>query len=437
MVLMARSDPTWKGNWKFTTAQKKHIFERMDREDANGRVTRDEWKRFVDKMCNLREEERKLPSLAHGIFNQDVCDEAVLSFDGDNDGNLEEGEFGNFLDSLATLKLKTVLRGVFSGNVAFVGRGQNWIADLRAEDGVKLEDLKKAAGCSLLGVCHLGSSEGYRSVDADPYGDGPARLYERGCLQIGRDSDLWLEDSEKWWHYRICPRGWAEDLHYFSANHHALHGIFATDPENPLTRQERVAMELAALGWSMFSSLVVKRVARSPLLGIVATQGAGPRELTTHPLFFDFLFVTLPGMIMWRVLYLLFTCPGCGYADPTFASNAQLKQANFKRHVGAAIGYILIFCGIVGLLQCLRTASTDAMLEVITCRVWGYVVSWSILLCVPFNPFLVVGQPDPMRFRESTLPFTIGAWRLQKQRFQGLCVLIAASMEKSEEQEAP
>merc|ERR1712070_663722 len=42
-------------------------------------------------------------------------------------------------------------------------------------------------------------------------------------------------------------RGWRHDFYYFTSNVHPLHGILCCDPVHPLTRSERIMMEVTTL----------------------------------------------------------------------------------------------------------------------------------------------------------------------------------------------
>merc|ERR1711974_461380 len=67
-------------------------------------------------------------------------------------------------------------------------------------------------------------------------------------------------------------------------------------------------------------------------------------------------------------------------------------------------------------------------------RVTSYIFAWAMMVGVYFNPFVAWGQPDPAGKLCAGDYIGIGQWRVEKQRFQGLCV---RAMDRIEDRETP
>jgi len=157
------------------------------------------------------------------------------------------------------------------------------------------------------------------------------------CFQVGLDPDC-----TSWWN--PFPQGWWPDVWYYSANNHPLHGIFMCDPIHPLSWIERVCMELATLGFTCWTAVLQYRwVTEDP------DASRSPFPFLQNPLIFSLVMVTIPGMIMWWTLFLLFTCK-CGQVNKARTSRKATNKAKILRGVGATIAYILCTVGVLCLL---------------------------------------------------------------------------------------
>merc|ERR1711963_124176 len=81
-----------------------------------------------------------------------------------------------------------------------------------------------------------------RDVDYESFENGNLGIERTqwGILQVGCDPDC----------VGSCiPPGWSQDLFYYSANVHPLHGLFACDPEHRLNWLERVFIEFVTIAF--------------------------------------------------------------------------------------------------------------------------------------------------------------------------------------------
>jgi len=235
-------------------------------------------------------------------------------------------------------------------------------------------------------------------------------------FQCGRDPDC--KDA------RLLPPGLFSDFMFYSANNHPLHGIFACDPENALSWIERVVVEVTTVGLTLFAVFFQEEWVQN---------GNPPKRFPQlgNPWVFSVVMVTLPGILIWWTLFLLFTCPWCGQIDRSRASASQIRVASYWSWAGACLGYALFGLGIAAII--LPRVAADLQEcggTIFYGRLRGYVITWMLMVFVYFNPFIAWGQPNPngpMCFGDY---IGLGQWRIEKQRFQALCrdaVMIADS----------
>merc|ERR1712070_887398 len=89
------------------------------------------------------------------------------------------------------------------------------------------------------------------------------------------------------------------------------------------------------------------------------------------------------------------------------------------------------------LLTALYLLVTGGLLErvivetVITGRLEGYIISWMLMVLLVFNPLVAWGQPDPAgEFCLGDI-IGLGQWRIEKQKFQHLCIKALSSWLRS------
>lgn len=404
LVLNALDDPEWDGRWRLSDDEVMRLLRQIEADDSkflfdDGKLHCDEITGFSSKEKN-RDMVLALPNSIHGILNEPLVRDAFRTFDMDGSGSLDSSEWVKFVRVLEGLHTQFLLRRAFSQFRAFFGRGQSW----------QTRSLGRPAG--------LGRGSPARSLwgslQDEVFGlaSGTAARRETRMLQLGCDRDC--EGA-----CNPIPPGWWADLHYYSANNHPVHGILACDPNHSLSRLERVGMELSTFGFSFF------------VVGLQATwveQGKAPVQFLTQPLAFSILIVTIPGIVIWQLLFFLFTCPKCGLVDLAQAGTKELSRARLWSGIGAATGWSLL---VLGLLYLGLVAVKEYQLgdqhqlhssTVLLGRLRGYIVSWVLMLLLSFNPFIAWGQPDPAGKCSLGDIVGLGQWRIEKQRFQNFCL---------------
>eukprot|EP00421_Protoceratium_reticulatum_P068451 CAMPEP_0168417930 /NCGR_PEP_ID=MMETSP0228-20121227/31505_1 /TAXON_ID=133427 /ORGANISM="Protoceratium reticulatum, Strain CCCM 535 (=CCMP 1889)" /LENGTH=462 /DNA_ID=CAMNT_0008431793 /DNA_START=71 /DNA_END=1459 /DNA_ORIENTATION=+ len=398
LVLNALDDVQWDGRWMLSDAEVTELLNVIEKDDAwfftDGVLHLSEILAFIAKEKN-RERVLKMPGSVHGILNEAVVTDAFSQFDADKSGTLDPKEWVEFVRVLEVLHTKYLLRRAFGQFRAFFGRGQAWNPGSSPPPAGAGGTRNQSQHSSLL-RCQV-------------YGAASAAKAETRVLQLGRDRDC----EGPWWN--PLPPGWREDLYYYSANNHPVHGIFARDPSHRLSRMERVGMELSTIGYSLFVLRLHK--------GWVSDQDA-PVPLLDNPMVFSLLVVILPGLVIWQLLFFLFTCPKCGLVNVSQSSRQEVRRAWIWSRAGEALGWMLLALGILYLVWRLSKNVTGSShlgslhVELVLGRLKGYVISWLLMPLIYFNPILAWGQPDAAKGFNLGDYIGFGQWRIEKQRFQ-------------------
>mmetsp|Transcript_61624 Transcript_61624/g.198480 ORF Transcript_61624/g.198480 Transcript_61624/m.198480 type:complete len:475 (+) Transcript_61624:118-1542(+) len=413
LVLAALGDKGFRGHWTLSKESGTLLLDRIQA-DAGQFFGRENRLSFYEIRSFISKEKNKpflhrLPSSVHGIMVEDVVRRALEVFDADHSGDLDSEEWGYFLKTLALIHLEYLLSTAHREFRAFFGLGQPWRPQLGAE--VSLRDLAEAAGS-------LWASQGGRREErlglVQPGRAGPTPRVPR-TFQIGFDPDRRGSSA-----LDILPPGWLKDFYYYSANNHPFHGIFECDPCHPLSKPERIAMEVATMGYALFTTFLRHRW---------LDEGEAPQEALAHPLLYKLLISTLLSMVVWWTLFLLFTCPKLGSVDESQAGQRQIKKAKCWRCCGESLGYIVVVVGLCLILVtvyrgCGQGKLVNYCLTVVSGRIMGYVISWCLFAFVYFNPIIAWGQPDPNAKFNLGDYIGLGQWRIEKQRFQMRCVEI-------------
>jgi hypothetical protein len=194
--------------------------------------------------------------------------------------------------------------------------------------------------------------------------------------------------------------------------------MIAADPLSRLSRPEYVMLEIATVGF-MFCAANLKEE--------WVDRGNAPFEILSQPSVFSIVVVTIPGILVWQVLFFLFTCPVCLVDSSTSSKEVKSRAKKFTR-AGEIIGYLVMVIGAVADAMLLHQSLVEGVGEtnlidtVAHSRLQGYVISWLLMLFLYFNPVLAWGQPDPAGGFCLGDYIGIGQWRIEKQRFQHLCV---------------
>mmetsp|Transcript_49767 Transcript_49767/g.142394 ORF Transcript_49767/g.142394 Transcript_49767/m.142394 type:complete len:483 (-) Transcript_49767:345-1793(-) len=402
LVLNALDDVQWDGRWMLSDAEVTELLNVIEKDDAwfftDGVLHLSEILAFIAKEKN-RERVLKMPGSVHGILNEAVVTDAFSQFDADKSGTLDPKEWVEFVRVLEVLHTKYLLRRAFGQFRAFFGRGQAWNPGSSPPPAGAGGTRNQSQHSSLL-RCQV-------------YGAASAAKAETRVLQLGRDRDC----EGPWWN--PLPPGWREDLYYYSANNHPVHGIFARDPSHRLSRLERVGMEFSTIGFSLWAlRLQVRWVSNHHAPGL----------LLDNPVVFGLLVVTLPGLAIWHLLFHLFTCPRCGLINKSQASRQEVRQARCWSGVGEALGWTLLALGLGYLAWKIAGSVGDEsaqeglhVTELALGRIKGYIISWLLMPLIYFNPVVAWGQPDPTKGFNLGDYIGFGQWRIEKQRFQNFC----------------
>jgi len=325
--------------------------------------------------------------------------EAFQKLDTNKNGVLERSEWEEFIHLLGMQHLQYLLCGAHLECRAFYGHGQRWLA---SEDGVQnptIEELKSAAGKTFINS------------------SGQLSLRKLGLFQASVDKDAVTG---------VIPVGLWPDLCYYSANNHPLHGIFCCDPNHRLRRSERVFMEVVTCCFIMWSA-AAKHACCENKVGCVFSFMPFS-NLLERPQVFDFVIITLGGIIVWWALFLCFTTPKCGQVDLAVSDVRQIQSARKCSLVGDICGYGISVLGFLAFAWRVHRAIEFSDIQrlnlasVVVGRITSYVFAWVLMVVFYFNPFLAWGQPDPSGSLCIGDYIGVGQWRIEKQRFQALCI---------------
>jgi len=365
-----------------------------------------------------------MPRTMHGLLNEDLVEDAFTYFDSDENG-LDYREWDTFLDELEVLHLRFELRIAFQGFRAFFGRGQPWFDQLSHDELPELTPalLRSAAGATASTRDwpwdNFDDSWRARGREINALRDVTSLAMPKikrrrwGCFQCGCDRDFTL-------------KSWLHDLHYYSANNHPVHAILCCDQSNDTNPCERLVIELATWEFVFLSEGL--------RYSWVENDGA-PVGILHIPVVFGAMNSML-GIVVWWVLYLLFTCPKIGLADKSRDPTEKVQRAELVSRLGECVGYtlwMLVTIGVVLDAIFLHNGQLGLrILHTLRSRVIGWFFAWGMTVFVYFNPFVAWGQPDPDPEPGMCANFAflgdligLGQWRIEKQLFQGRCTIVA------------
>mmetsp|Transcript_29002 Transcript_29002/g.76664 ORF Transcript_29002/g.76664 Transcript_29002/m.76664 type:complete len:537 (-) Transcript_29002:17-1627(-) len=429
-VLSALANPQgryWSGSWDCTAWQRERLLLAIG--GAPGihgtRVKLESIIAFGQDEDN-REMVHKMPGASHGLLAEEVVRAAFALYDVDGSGTLDRSEWSRFMAMLEQVQVRSLLRDALLQNRAFFGRRYKWELPNTALNHHDLMEaageIRKAAECEGSWFIGLGQKKEYRKYVPD-------------ILQLPGDDAEAVDSWADWW----------SDLYYYSANNHALHGIFSCDPASRLSSFERLSMEVGNIGFLCLLELLRYRW---------VTLEEAPFLFLLNPRLFQFFVVTIPGMIYFRVCYKLFTC-SCGIVHAE-ASNSARQKGKIYTTLGAAMGYSLVAAGILALIwvhhQCsggevltttvqpsspwdvpppsvpipytaYHSCLHSCYIPVLLARLYGYLLSWLLMMMITFNPSAAFGQPDPTHDPIWIAEIIgLGQWTIEKQRFQMHCL---------------
>lgn len=172
---------------------------------------------------------------------------------------------------------------------------------------------------------------------------------------------------------------WWGDYVYYEFNTHHLLGIFCADPDNMLSRPERLTIEFCTL---CFILLLTSALA---LAGVTSDSdnGGGAALL--------FVYVTLPSMLLRTILDKSMACPCLVRRhNMTFFRRCCFPVLEFLGHfVGALMVLLSIIFLVLGIIMGVRAGESFGY-SFIQSWFMGYLSAVARDLLVPFNPFLSV-----------------------------------------------
>lgn len=389
--LVALGDEAWAqtGRWALTDEEQEELLARIDT-SKSGTLDRKEFESFCTSAESRQWVLDSLPSSAHGLLCHSLISSAFRHFDENNDQVLDMKEWSRFLSYLAQLRLHYFQQMAFQGFRAYWGRGQ-----YHDEYEMSLDDASQVQIRALVDAVRLEAQ--YELED--------------GISQLGKSFQIGLLVSE--W------QEWRADLMYYSSNNHPLHGIFSCDANNRLERLDRFFMEIATACYCFW-------MAHERRGGMWSASGDQLPPFLEHEQVYKIVCVTIPGIIIYYVLFFLFTTP-CGIVDESSAHPEEVTKAHRYNAFGDLIGNVLV-CSLIFI--CLwrlifhntgDALSIDLPLAVLQSRVLSYIFSWSLMLSLYFNPFVAWGSSKP---KTTSLGdwIGLGQWVLERQKVQLTCL---------------
>lgn len=394
LVLIVTSNPEWDGLWAPDPAEMQELYRDIQKLNKKTRSLKSSdhirLGSILDFVAQNRDRILAMPPSMHGMLNHEIVTDAFEMFDEDGNNVLDLTEWEDFLSMLEVLHRQHLLQLAHQGFRAFYGRGQVgwWPAETRMIDGDHL-----------------------RAVV-----DGVRVPFP--TFQLGYDPDNVKQNGKP----ALLPPGWLQDVFYFSANNHPLHGIFACDPSHRLSRVERIMMELAVIAFTFFTN---------GLKDSWVVHGHAPCEVLEDSTMFGLVVVTLPSMVMFWTLFSLFTCPW-GNPDKSKATPDELLKATKITSACEFIGNALVIICFIGLgYRLVRVEMTDFshlhLRTSLTGRLKSYVITWVTMVCVHFNPFVMWANPNLGGGFCAGDYVGVGQWRAEKQKFQAICKSIVAN----------
>jgi len=418
-VLAAFGDEDFSGQFALNEAEGRQLLAAIERDDSkaigagiDGRLTLEELLAFTRKEPH-HVVIRKLPSATQGLLVEDLVRETFANFDRDGSDSLDLHEWNIFLRRLGDLHSEYLLRLAFQGNRAFFGKGQPWLPLAHSSKAASLcqvrADLLNAAASSAEVTRTDCMAPDFR---APSLSDAGIIRKVRPCFQLGYEDTVAKHD------YHLYPPGLVEDFLYYSANNHPLHGIVACDPSHRLSKPERMAMELATIGFTFFTV---------ELQQLWVVEEKAPHEYLKNKWIFSIVMVSIPSIIIWWILFALFTCPKFGAANEARDPPSVVQKAKRCSLFGGVLGSAFLLLGLLMIGFCLYFyilgfQVLGPLLSLLKSRMASYIISWMLMALMYFNPLVAWGQPDPALGFNLGDHIGLGKWRIEKQRFQLKCL---------------
>eukprot|EP00756_Hemistasia_phaeocysticola_P036324 Hpha_TRINITY_DN16636_c3_g10::TRINITY_DN16636_c3_g10_i1::g.182113::m.182113 len=210
-------------------------------------------------------------------------------------------------------------------------------------------------------------------------------------------------------------KGWKEDLWYYLCQNHHLLSLYFSDVDHPMSERERLVIEALLWGYTFLMTTAHNWIAAGGLgdwlavagcndgEGLAVCEGMGAIwESGSWPLlwrpfggFYAFFFVSIPVLILYRILFALHLCPcafgGAGEADE---EDAQCVKG-IRKHMtllGTIVGFLSLglcvafwFFGVILGGSWVLNGPQAAMM-VLTLRLHAYTLQFLLILAMEFCP---------------------------------------------------
>jgi len=375
--------------------------------------------------------------------------------DKDNSGKLDEGEWLDFLQDLQDLHHMYLLATAFRQFRAFFGRGQNWAERFRSGEEASSNQLDKR---TLLKIVGAAPEPDTAAQDNSREANSPENNSQKAAAASstsGAASSRWpcnpkrllspksastvsvKESAAPAPTYSLVPEegdsvamepvaaeprfqvGWDpealscwKDFVFYSANNHPLHGIFSCSPDHPLSCIERLAIEAVTIMFTYITLWIADMNEDIQFTNAVVCM----------------LIITIPGIVLWWLLFLLFTCPKLGIVNEAISRTDAIKKARSWRCIGERVGYgiaLTVFLVMIGFTIFGRHYISMGWntLLVFRGRLKGYLIFSGLQTFVYFNPLIAWGTTDTHFTTFGLIGDLIGLgqWRIERQRFKWVC----------------
>lgn len=421
------SSEKWNGRMHMSEADKEDLLWMIEQHAeekncgmADGRLSLEEILAFIAEPNMRYTLLHDYPMSIACLASEDLVKQTFHHRDHDGSGFIEKEEWSAFLADLHKLHLTYLLVDAFRQFRAFFGRGREYVDNL----SVVKENMSSSEADiqSLQIVLELTGKPTEGSPRTSILEEYQYRSKKLSRFQVGLDREY----CECW-----------PDFWYYSANYHPLHGIFSGAPDSILSWRMRLALEVVTITFSYFTFWLAEYNERRSLLNIFDKENP---DHIGNKIFFNLLVVTLPGMALWWILFLLFNCPKLGVVDEALSTKEQIEKARCCRCTGIAIAWILVLLVVAGVVwaSCWRDLGwLTIIIVVVRGRVKGYLVSWFLQTFVYFNPLVAWGEvgEEPTAFGTIGDLIGLGQWRIERQKFKLRCARQLSAWEERQNHE--
>jgi len=403
LVLSALWDKRFDGMWTVPRETATRLWSELDY-NANLRVE-------TNELISLSRENAgilmQLPSALQGLRNTDLIRDAMKEFDPAQDG-LDAREWSSFLETLSVIRARYLLEKALLHKQCYFASSRNW-KNVTIDDGT-YHSLIDMAQETLIMEAGDKSEPGEGLDDEAVAAWSIAKRRRYSSCQCGLDKDGYVD--------------WVSDLIYFSANNHPLHAIFCCDQNNALSKSERVAIEIAAIGFATGFEVLLLAGYIARVESRVGVGRFTERADVSAVRFWAVVGMTIPVMILRKMLELLFTMPKCGQADASVDTEQDIRRAQYISIAGKLYGNLVVLLTTVCTIAVFFSLGTGfkhiLLARILQSTVVRYFLSWLLMLIRQFNPILAVGDLNH-RFEHRNFfakHAKIGQWRIEKQHFQ-------------------